>query len=242
MEDYSKGLPVIEGSNPLSVEDELKKMIDYFSKKQSVYNDFDCLCGKIDPRKFGKKIGLLISGTILTIFGLIFTIVMSVIPTGGGYGYSYGYSRPKTDKGAVVFGVVALIIGIILVIAFFARIAKRKKECSETMGDLRMAMQVLYQHYLGYENCPIDPEYTNPTNLNAILTIIKNGKVRNIREAVSTLLYESQKNNSKLFEQRNAVLSVLNKQRYEKMIYFYKSDFFSDAINSLNMESKFMSF
>lgn len=173
--------------------DELDQMIKYFSKKQSLYDEYDRCSENIayysDPKtripivgSTGK--GRIVAGSILMgIFGF-FTMIALLFVDSHGRGLHW-----VTIWGAFMgVGITLLVSGAktknynrwYLKNEKEARLANNKKKFEEVANELA----VYYQKY-GY--CPTGPSYTNPKILKQLRELIYTGRADSIKEAINLM-------------------------------------------------------
>ena len=190
----------------------MNTLINYFSAKEAVYEEHDKLCGILDPRSFGKKVGLLIGGILAFFYGCAIGIGLIISSTGDSDLY---------------LGLLAFIIGsvgIIMFISFFSRLSKRRKACSEAYSKLEATIQLLHQNYLNYGDCPVQEEYTNPSNLKEMLGTLQSGEAGSINDAITLLLYNAKMNNIKALERLTAISTLRNAKGADSSIFFYEAN------------------
>jgi hypothetical protein len=161
--------------------EELGRMISYFSQKSDQYAEYDSVCQKMDRIAKGKRCALLVWGIIITVLGLICTLA---------------YTASQESVASLLYALLLVAlpgIGMIIGYIFYSRsfdknttiITNRYYELSEE----------LYQHYLSYGICLIGPEYTNPSNLQTILSTIQSGRADTTKDALNVLVEDSYRNN-----------------------------------------------
>lgn len=181
----------------------ISKVIQHFSPMKEAYEEYERLSDVV----FGRKgIAFLISGIIVAIYGIVCFI--------GGIIESLDW--------LVLFGLlIPFTIGLILIGCFVRKSRTRK----ESKNKLIAIMQSLNQHYLSYNDCPVEREYTNPMNLHQIMRKLENGEAKSIKEAVSKLLFEIDGTNA--FEKRMKIARLLKKNGFDSNIFFYEGSAFT---------------
>ena len=48
----------------------------------------------------------------------------------------------------------------------------------------------LYNHYLGYPNCPVEDYFTNPELIAIIANYIRGGRVTNLKDSIELVCFE----------------------------------------------------
>ena len=177
--------------------DELDQMIKYFSKKQSLYDEYDHCCERIayysDPKtripivgSTGK--GRIIAGSIIMGIFAFFTLIalLFVDRDGNGLGWVLLW-------GAIMgVGIFLLASGVktknenswYSVNEKETRLANNKKKFEEVTKEIA-EYHTKYQKEYGH--CPIGPSYTNPKILIQLRELINSGRADSIKEAVNLM-------------------------------------------------------
>ena len=158
--------------------EELQKMIHYFSQKGALYEEYDRVCAAIDRTAKGKHYALLVWGIIVSALGMFF---FAMLRTG----------EPAYSALAAIPFLIgqAMIVGHIVYAVSFD---KKKAQLNRRYDELSAA---LFEHYKAYGYCAVGPEYTNPSNLTAILNTIRSGRADSIKEALNVLVNDAYRNN-----------------------------------------------
>ena len=93
--------------------------------------------------------------------------------------------------------------------------SKEEKFCEE-----------LYQYYLNYGYCLVSAEYTNPSNLLAILHTIESGRADTIKEAINILVEDAHRNNMEALATQTAVASAAAARGATAAAVFSAANFF----------------
>lgn len=174
---------------------EMENMISYFSQAQPLYNEHDKIVNQIyySRKNISKKdnyIVLLCILFIIVFYCLNAILVFGVVP-------AIGISS-ITSLSQGYFAISAYLAPVIISVLFILFSEKRKKERKNELNNLQTRYEEinkrLYNYYLGYENCPIGPEYTNPANLQAIYDTIVSGRADTTKEAINILIEDAHRN------------------------------------------------
>lgn len=166
----------------------MDKLINYFSAKQHLYDEYDYASNMIYRlSRFGGKAALIWS-IILLSAALVFFI--SSITAGTNDLYS-SYQQEEQATVFAALGIVALVAGGGLMGLFLGLKGKRRRQLAHFTDRYFQLSDELYQYYCGYANCPIGPEYTNPTNLAVVKRTIVSGRAYTIRDALNILVEDA---------------------------------------------------
>ena len=205
------GTPVEQRANIRQSETaELKKMIQYFSQKKDQYDEYDRVCERLDPRKRRKKVGLLVWGILIAIVGLIVSIV--------------GIAAEST--GDFLVGLCILLGGAAMIVGFGVSSSARERNYQAACRRFDELTEELYQHYLNYGYCLVSAEYTNPSNLLAILQTIETGRADTIKEAVNILIEDAHRNRMELLARQTAISSAAAARGAQTAAVFSAANFF----------------
>ena len=175
---------------------EIERMIRHFSSAEALYNEYDALCDKLDPRNRKKKVGLLVGGIILAVIGLYGTIFGTMLSSRSG------------DAFGIILGIMLMAGGAVMITAFVITSKARNTNYSEAFARFDQVSNELFQHYLDYGPCLVSAEYTNPSNLAAIRDTIISGRADTIKEAVNTLIEDAHRTNMEAFARQTAISSA----------------------------------
>lgn len=160
--------------------EEMKRMINYFSKKQDVYDEYDEVTREIHSLSKTSN-----AASYLLMMGLLALI--------GGFFLSTSlWHTPQVGIGIAVCisGAVLSFIGILMLVER----SNNEKLLEEKQQRYFEISDELYNYYLEYQNCPIGPEYTNPANLGVILDTIISGRADTTKEAINILIEDAHRN------------------------------------------------
>lgn len=170
---------------------EVEKMINYFYQKSSQYNEYDLVNERLYKLSRYSPAHLIVWGCILltlSMYGIIFMIVLLATWEAKNLDvFSYSYED-------IIYGVVfsaTIIPGIILVFSYIKRFKKHNREMAHYLKRYDELSKELYIHYISYKNCPIGPEYTNPSNLRVIYQTIVSGRADTTKEALNVLVEDA---------------------------------------------------
>ena len=167
--------------------DEVNKMINYFSRVNDKYAEYENVCVRLDPKNKQKKVGLLVWGIILSVVGLEMAVAI---------------------KALSAVGIMLLLGGIAMIIGFAASSSSRSSNYDEAYAKFSRLSDELYRYYQGYGPCLVSAEYTNPSNLRAIRDTISSGRADSIKEAVNILVEDAHRNNMEAFARQTAISSA----------------------------------
>lgn len=159
----------------------LDELIEYFSRKNALFDRYDQL-GDILIRyqSNGGPIAMVFWSIILMVFGGICTVM--------GLGVSF------QDGSAIVMMFMGL--GIIVGGVFMHIGGKRKRRNyyearRRYTQELDEITQELYDHYLACPNCPLGPEYVNPSILQALRVTFISGRADSIKECLNVMIEDA---------------------------------------------------
>ena len=150
--------------------DEIDKMINYFSKKQNQYDEYDDVCIRLNPNYIKMRIWLPILGIVMGFFGIL-----------------------NLANRSFLYGTFFTLEAIGLVFTFILNIRARHKNSIVSTKRYYDLSDELYQHYLNYGSCFVSPDYSNPSNLIAIKQTIQSGRADTITDALNILLDDQHK-------------------------------------------------
>lgn len=173
---------------------EVRKMLNYFSIKTEQYNEYDNVCREILRLKSGRRIAAMAWGCVLTIAGGIstgFTVISALSKLINGR----SGSAASTFIIAILMFVFLVLPGILLIILDKKKIrVEYNRQLTSYTNRYYDLSDELYNHYLKYKNCPIGPEYTNPSNIQIILKTIVSGRADTTKEALNVLVEDAHRN------------------------------------------------
>ncbi len=162
-------------------QEELRQMdnlLSYFSLKQQQYNEYDRVSAFINESNHVCMVPALVWGIILSVIGLYMGIYLGIALTG-----------------ALLIAVVLILLfcspGTGLILLYVFRNIKRTKDLSSALIRYHQLAEELTNHYNAYINCPIGPEYTNPSNLDVVRRTIISGRADTVKEALNILVEDA---------------------------------------------------
>lgn len=164
-------------------------MIEYFSQKQFLYNEYDNTAKTINRLRRGVSKSPLVWGIILiAISEIFFSFVLSILSD-----LVNSFNSLELCACLFVFFILVCCLGggVALIVLFIKRTKKNNALISEKMDRYSQISDELYVHYCGYENCPIGHEYTNPSNLEVIKQTIISGRADTIKDALNILVEDA---------------------------------------------------
>ena len=166
----------------------MDRLINYFSAKQHVYDEYDYASNMIYRlSRFGGKAALIWS---IILLAASFAFFISSITAGTNDLYN-SYEQEEMAATFVILGVVSLVAGGGLMGLFLGLKGKRRRQLVHFTDRYYQLSDELYRHYCGYANCPIGPEYTNPSNLAVVKRTIISGRAYTIRDALNILVEDA---------------------------------------------------
>lgn len=170
---------------------EVEKMINYFYQKSSQYNEYDWVNERLYKLSRCSSAHLIVWGCILLTLGMYGIIcLIAMLATWEAKSIDvFSYSYEDIIPG-VVFS-ATIIPGIILVLSYVKRFKSHNKEMAYCLKRFDELSNELYIHYISYKNCPIGPEYTNPSNLQVIYQTIVSGRADTTKEALNVLVEDA---------------------------------------------------
>ncbi len=148
---------------------EIDRMLNYFGPKQDMYNQYYKLARSIQSDSRVKLVPLLVIG--------IYIICIAMM------GMSFNY-RSAAD---IVIGIVVIIHGIAMIIAYIMANSARKNRLPRSKEEFQYISDELIQHYMNYGPCLLGIEYTNPSFLWDIKNLILSGRAYSVKEAINTM-------------------------------------------------------
>lgn len=167
-------------NSELKIMDEL---IRFFSVKQPVYDEYDRVSNMIYRLRRSSSKAALIWSIILLGVGFFCTFM--------GLTFLIEDSFDDVYLPWLAYGILFLGIGGALMGVFVSLKKKRRNRMVEYTEKYYELSDELYQYYCGYENCPIGPEYTNPSNLAVVQRTIVSGRADTIKEALNLLVEDA---------------------------------------------------
>lgn len=217
---------------------EINRMIQYFSKKQAQYDEYDDCCEKIsyysNPRSRVSVRGG--RGTIFKVFGLIMTI-------GGGIYCLFSlmvmavYSKAsRADPEAVAFmvipwvvlaaGIAFLIVSGIKSRAYAGRVKAERERLLRYYEERCDALaSELSTYFFNYGYCPVAASYTNPRILQLIRDPINLGRADTIKEAINVMIMDTHNSEMEL-QAKLAAQSAASAARGAKAAAFFSAAHF----------------
>lgn len=165
--------------------EELQRMIYYFSQNGAMYEEYDRVCAALDRTAKGKRHALLVWGIIISSIGLL--ILSMVLPM--------GLSRGSDYYAAIAIAAFPFLIGQAMIVGYIVYAVNFNKKAAQLYQRYDELSFALIENYKAYGYCAVGPEYTNPSNLTAILNTIRSGRADSIKEALNVLVNDAYRNN-----------------------------------------------
>lgn len=147
---------------------EIRRVMDHFSKVAGDFTDLDHVNGKIKICENKTYTGSIVTGSILSVLGLIMLV-----------------SNASVKLGVACIGIAVLI---------FAIMGLSSKSNNDTLDELHDAKKVISKNlittYEEYLHCPLGIEYCRPEILQSIYEYLRKGRAETIKEAVNLLEME----------------------------------------------------
>lgn len=168
---------------------ELERMIRYFSQKAEQYSEYDRLNAEINRFSKGKHHALLVWGIIAAALGV------------------FAFSASSSSLNNNARGMVACLCllpgaGMIVGYIFYARSFNRKID--RMIYRKSELEEELLDYYNDFGACVVGAEYTNPSNLSAIQSVIQSGRADTIKEAINILTEDAYRNNMQKYAAQTA--------------------------------------
>ena len=156
---------------------QLENLIRYFSGKQTEYDAYDDACKKLLHYAKGASNALIVWGGILLGIGLI--ALISFLDSG------------DLDDGLPVALLMFMLPGMGMVVGGILNKVSSNNKHKQFQQTYQYLSQDLYAHYLGYPNCPVGPEYSNPAILHKLMQILRSGRCDTIQEAINCMIADA---------------------------------------------------
>ena len=168
---------------------ELNRIYGYFSKKSSLYDEYESLINRLDPNNSRPSTALLKAGLAVLLISAPFILLFLVF-------YISERDELRADPNysltevLVAFAIIGVILagGIILIALHF----RGKKNLKKKEDQMRMRLcdisNELHDYYVAYGPCLIGPEYTNPQIISQIAQTIQAGRADTPKEAINRML------------------------------------------------------
>ncbi len=201
---------------------ELDRMIQYFDKKQKLYDEYDECCEKIvhysDPKtrvvtSGGTGKGMTITGIVFFFIGCVFSGLFS----------SCGYKSTIFQFWVLVllFGLVLILIGSLRKSHYWRNEEKKKASIlSKSKNRFASLENELSQYYKAYGDCSTASSYTNPKILKYLRKLVELGRADNIKEAIN-LMHQESHNSEMEFQAIMAARTASGMARDTDTVTFY---------------------
>lgn len=170
---------------------EVERMINYFYQKSAQYNEYDAVNERLFKlRRSSPKFLLSLACIFFTISFLALIYLAVLFLTWESKSliiFEYDY----TDVVPALVELLTFIPGIIFVVLYSKRLKRYNAETEYCLRRYYELADELYVHYVNYKNCPIGPEYTNPSNLQVIYQTIVSGRADSTKEALNVLVEDA---------------------------------------------------
>ena len=203
---------------------EMRRMIDYFSKKTDQYNEYDRVNDELVYLSRGYSVKKMVWGIILAVIGFV-QVIYSILQVAA-------YSRYGSNSGTTV-AVVFLVLGIIILglggLLIFLHIRGRKAYLDRVAyANMRFDQlsEELIDYYNAYGYCPMGPEYTNPSNLAVIYDTIQSGRADTTMDAINILVEDAHRNNMEAIARQTAVNTAVAARGATAGAVFSAANFF----------------
>jgi len=146
-------------------------LIRYFSIVQKYYDEYDEVSERIYRLSCASSKAALVWGIIASVGSLLLTLL--------------------TQDGAWL---LLLLLGVGLIALYVFLQIRKKNRLTEASNRYYELGEKLIEHYAKYLNCPVGPEYTNPSNLRVVQRTIISGRADTIKEALNILVEDAHRN------------------------------------------------
>lgn len=165
----------IQKSTRAETESVINELINYFSIKSDLYQEFDKNELKLYKTKQVNALKVITCILICTIvFSFAWFIIISQI------------------SGNEIVLITASSICAIIVLAIILIIRTKKiKKLTNRQNEI---ISKISDYYYQLEYCPIGIEYSDPAILNQLMAIVKTGRADTIKEAINIMLDDAHKN------------------------------------------------
>lgn len=194
--------------------EELNKMINHFSPKLSLFQEYEDYCAKM-RNCLNPNVAPLIFGSI-TGFIFILLLIMTI--------------GAKSQEVMIRFLISMIACGLLSGGLFFLFFMMQKKHKAELegifprIGELSNQIQVLYN---GYGSSVIPPEFSDPRILFKIRYLLITGKALTIKDALSSLLFRFRQNS--ILDDEKKVFSELTSEKLDGKPAFFNALRFLDV-------------
>lgn len=172
-----------------SEEAELERMIGYFSRNADLYAEYDELVLALDGKKLKKRKGFLVWAILAyALSAYIFTI-----------GIVEGLRDP------IIAASVNAVGASMFLFAFIWTSVEKTKNYNKAIDRFAVVSGELAAAYRGYGPCLLSAEFTNPSNLSAILDSLRSGRADTIKEAVNVLVNDARRYYARSTERRRII-------------------------------------
>ena len=161
-------------------QDEIKIMDDlirYFSVKQPQYDEYDEASEWICRLSRGNSKAAKVWGIIIIILGSFFFLI--------------GIATIADIPSFFIMSLLMLGGGIALEVLSNKLKQRNANNLVHYTNRYYELSDELYDYYCKYNNCPIGPEYTNPTNLAVVKRTIISGRADTVKEALNVLVEDA---------------------------------------------------
>ena len=202
--------------------DEMKRSVDHFSQKRAEYNEYDNVVFLVGQMiKIGKRHSLLIWGIILLVLNV------AGLSMGGKLLSFFPGDKERLYSAICIALFVANIIGSCLLIGSYVVYTIRRNRhyeyCVERLSSLTGELN---RHYHAYGECPLAADYTNPSNLIAVLELLESGGANSIKEALAILTDKSERRLETERKSFAEIEEVMTLNGNKLGVMFYSADIF----------------
>lgn len=157
----------------------LDHLIQHFSQGTQGFDNYDAV-GKIAARP---------APTRTPAWMIVFSIILMVLGTVDLiYAIPTFLANPITVVG-VLMGLAMLAGGICILIFGKKRVqSDHSRTCALCAQEMDRIAPILYNHYLAYPDCPLDPKYVNPRILLVLQEVLLSGQANTIQEGLELLV------------------------------------------------------
>ena len=154
----------------------LYSAIQHFSAKTAQFDEYDRLCTDLNEFAKGTSNALIVWGAILFHFGITLTLGLLSDGTEGG------------AAGAAVFALLFALPGLLMILGGILIKVNHGKKYRRALEQYAALSRELLEHYNGYPNCLVGPEYSNPRILAAVYQTLRSGRADTVKESLNLVI------------------------------------------------------